>query len=242
MAYKRHKLRNTKVRSELPSAGIIFVRCTRACIEYARLGDCTGVFALGGVTVSTGRSQLHNLDEQVLAKMRALQRTGVRDDTRLRQAITEDLRANRNLTNVAGGYWVLSVEPEAAEHLETRAMPYESQATALLMSDGFYRAVDTFQLVGEDRLIARAKDEGLTSILAEVRRIENGDPECVQYPDLNRKTIRQHFCLRRSVQCHLRRIAWCTRQIVRSISVAQRNFCPLSIEIRPSEGELVPRA
>jgi hypothetical protein len=166
----------------LPSAGIIFVRCARACIEYARLGDCTGVFALGGVTVSTGCSQLHNLDKQVLAKMRALQRTGVRDYARLRQAITEDLRANRNLTNVVEGYWVLSVEPEAAEHLETRVIPYERQATALLMSDGFYRAVDTFQFVAEDRIIARARDEGLAAILAEVRRIEDRDPECVQYP------------------------------------------------------------
>jgi hypothetical protein len=182
MAYGRSKLRDAKVRYELPSAGIIFVRCATACLEYARLGDCTGVLALDSVTVSTGHSQLRNLDEQVLQKMRALQQTAVRDHSGLNWAIREDLRVNRNLTNVVGGYWVLGIEPEAAKHLETKALPLEGPATVLLMSDGFYRAVDTFQLVTEDRIIARAEHEGLAAILAEVRCIEERDPECIQYP------------------------------------------------------------
>jgi hypothetical protein len=77
IAYQRSKLRDAHTRYELPSAGIVFVRCTPSGIEYARLGDCTGVFALGNVIASIDRSRLHSLDGQVLDKMRTLQRQGV---------------------------------------------------------------------------------------------------------------------------------------------------------------------
>jgi hypothetical protein len=69
-----------------------------------------------------GRSRLHSLDEQVLDKMRALQREGVHDYARLHRAIRDDLRANCNLTNVVGGYWVLGIEPEAT--ITWRPKPY----------------------------------------------------------------------------------------------------------------------
>jgi hypothetical protein len=182
MAYERSKLRDAKARYELPSAGIIFVRCTTSGIEYARLGDCTGVFSLGNMMVSTDQSRLRSLDEQVLDKMRALQRGRRRNYENLRRAIWDDLRANRDLANVEGGYWVLGIELEAARHVETGAIQSERPVTALLMSDGFYRAVDTFHLVAEDRLLTWAKDDGLSVILAEVRRLEDEDPECARYP------------------------------------------------------------
>jgi hypothetical protein len=182
MTYQRSKLRNAQARYELPSAGIVFVRCASNGIEYARLGDCTGVFALGSTMVSMSRSRLHSLDEQVLGKMRALQRQGVQDYAQLRRAIRDDLRANRNLANVAGGYWVLGIEPEAADHMETGAIPLERPGTALLMSDGLYRAVDTFHVVAEHQMVAWAMDEGLAMILAAVRRLEARDIDCLQYP------------------------------------------------------------
>jgi hypothetical protein len=184
MAFQRSKLREAQAPYELPSAGIVFVRCAAKGIEYARLGDCTGVFTLGSAGVSLGRSRLHSLDGQVLDRMRALQRQGVQDYARLRRSIRDDLRANRNLANVAGGYWVLGIEPEAADHMETATIPLDRPATALLMSDGFYRAVDTFQVIADDGLVAWAMDEGLATILTTVRRLEGGDAECLRYPRL----------------------------------------------------------
>jgi hypothetical protein len=86
--------------------------------------------------------------------MRALQREGVQDYARLHRAIRDDLRANRNLTNVVGGYWVLGIEPEAACHMETSAISLERPTM----------------------------DQGLATILAAVRRLEAGDAECIWYP------------------------------------------------------------
>jgi hypothetical protein len=182
MTYQHSKLRDAQARYELPSAGIVFVRCASNGIEYARLGDCTGVFALANRLVSMSRSRLHSLDEQVLDKMRAPQRQGVQDYASLRRAIRDDLRANRNLANVAGGYWVLGIEPEAANHMETGAIALERPATALLMSDGFYRVVDTFHVIADNQLVAWAMDEGLAAILAAVRHLEARDADCIRYP------------------------------------------------------------
>jgi hypothetical protein len=182
MTYQHSKLRDAQARYELPSAGIVFVRCASNGIEYARLGDCTGVFALANRLVSMSRSRLHSLDEQVLDKMSAPQRQGVQDYASLRRAIRDDLRANRNLANVAGGYWVLGIEPEAANHMETGAIALERPATALLMSDGFYRVVDTFHVIADNQLVAWAMDEGLAAILAAVRHLEARDADCIRYP------------------------------------------------------------
>lgn len=149
--YERSRLRDAVARYELPSAGIILVRRVARSIEYARLGDCTGVFMVDGVTSSSRSSRLRDLDEQVVETMRGLQRAGLRDLASVRRATADDLRANRNLANTKGGYWVLGIEPEAANHAKTEAVPLEHATSGLLMSDGFYRAVDTFRLVTEDR-------------------------------------------------------------------------------------------
>ncbi len=86
------------------------------------------------------------------------------------------------MANTEGGYWVLGVEPEAAKHVEVGSVPLETPAAGLLMSDGFYRLVDTFGLVAEDRLLGRAREEGLSALLAEVRQAEDNDPDCLRHP------------------------------------------------------------
>ena len=68
--------------------------------------------------------------------------------------------------------------------METSAIPLERPATALLMSDGLYRAVDTFHVIAENQMMAWAMDEGLATILAAVRRLEARDADCIRYPRL----------------------------------------------------------
>jgi hypothetical protein len=50
------------------------------------------------------------------------------------------------------------------------------------MSDGFYRVVDTFHVIAEDRILMCARGQGLATILTAVRRLEAGAAECIQYP------------------------------------------------------------
>jgi hypothetical protein len=56
------------------------------------------------------------------------------------------------------------------------------QIWTLSTSDGFYRAVDTFHVITEDRIVGWAMDQGLATILAAVRCLEAGDAECIRSP------------------------------------------------------------
>ncbi len=177
---------------ELPSAGVAFVRLAGGRLEYARLGDCRAILGLpDGRTVSTRRSTLHRLDSRVTGKMQELRRRGLAGGyAEARRAVQDDLRANRDLLNRPGGYWALGLDPEAARRMEVGAVAAAPGApiAGLLVSDGFYRLVDTFGACRDDAaLLSEARARGLATMLAELRGLEDADPECVSHPRLKPK-------------------------------------------------------
>lgn len=185
--FETQRLRNPEARFELPSAGIAFVRVAQQRLEYARLGDCRAIFMLpDGAVVSTARSRLHELDERVIAKMGALRRADpARSFADLRAAIQSDLQMHRNLLNMQGGYWALGTAPEAARHLETRSFSLHpgEKIRGLLVTDGFYRLVDTFGIFQDDAaLIAACHAQGLRPLLHQLRELEEADAECIFHP------------------------------------------------------------
>jgi hypothetical protein len=190
--FEASRVRAPAGRHELPSAGMAFARLRGTDLEYARLGDCRAILAADdGLVLSTGSSPLQELDAAVLGKMATLRQT----DTslryeHLRRAVDGDLRSNRGLLNTEGGYWVLSIHPEASRHMEAGAMPLDGARSArgLLVSDGFYRLVDTFHAYPDDAaLLSAARERGLETMLAELRALEDADPECVLRPRLKPK-------------------------------------------------------
>ena len=48
----------------------------------------------------------------------------------------------------------------------------------LMMSDGFYRLVDTFERYTDATLFQAVEQRGLAALLQELRELERGDPEC----------------------------------------------------------------
>lgn len=186
------RVRGAAERHELPSAGLALVRCADGALEFARLGDCRAILASpdGGV-VSTAHSPLARLDGRVVERMRALRDSGeVRTHAQARSAVRDDLRANRALLNTPHGYWVLGTQPEAASHMEVGTLPLArgGQTRGLLVSDGFYRLVDTFGACRDDaELLRRSWDLGPEEMLKRLRAIEDADPECEAYPRLKPK-------------------------------------------------------
>jgi hypothetical protein len=182
------KLRAPANRFELPSAGIALVRLRAANLEYARLGDCRAILdpPRSAHVVSTGSSPLQYLDAAVLEKMKALRRANISmSHEQVRRLVQGDLRANRNLLNTKEGYWVLSTDPTAARYMEIGALPLNGTdpVRGLLVSDGFYRLVDTFRVYPDDAaLFGVALKRGLAAMLTELRKLEDTDPECSTYP------------------------------------------------------------
>lgn len=190
-AFEASRLRPSKERFELPSAGMAFVRLQDGRLEYARLGDCRVIVDPGDGTGvrSTARSQLESLDAEAIDEMRQRLReaNGALEHAELLRMVTPRLRANRNLFNTGGvrGYWVLSTHPEAAGGMNTGTIPLKAGrggagvAKGLLVSDGFYRLVDAFHLYYDGTLLeAASRDGGLAIMLKQLRTEEEQDPEC----------------------------------------------------------------
>jgi hypothetical protein len=193
--FEARKRRTPSGRFDLPSAGMAFVRLGVACLEYARLGDCRAILAPPGGTpvLFTGSSPLQQLDAAVVAKMEALRRREPSaGHARLRRAVSGDLRANRSRFNAEGGYWVLGTDAGTADgvarNMEVGSVTLDGggPVRGLLMSDGFYRLVDTFRAYPDDAALIKAagREGGLEAMLAELRALEDADPECVAHPRL----------------------------------------------------------
>jgi serine/threonine protein phosphatase PrpC len=109
------------------------------------------------------------------AKRRA---AGMLDIDTLLQEFRTDLMQSRATRNTPGGYSI--VEPaEPAKHFATitNLGPLKK---LLICSDGFYRAVDTYQLYPQADFLAACTD--VVPVLRQVREVEAADPLCLQYP------------------------------------------------------------
>jgi hypothetical protein len=190
--FESERLRPPGPRYELPSAGVVYARARGGQVEFARLGDCRAILRIrqdGGreAVVTSGRSALHRLDAKVTHRLADLLGSGAAQSySEARRAVQDALRANRSLMNVAGGYWVLGLDPAAARHMEVQAVELGGAAAeGLLVSDGLYRLVDTFGAYETDAaLLDTALANGIQALLDEVRALERADPECRTHPRL----------------------------------------------------------
>jgi hypothetical protein len=157
-------------------------------LRCALLGDCRLLYARHKF------AEVHNLIGS--KRLEALDSRAIRLAARTRRfpnviapalwtgLVLPLLRRNRSLMNKLGGYWVLSLDSDAPEHLVAASLPACFGDTALLMSDGFYRLVDTFRVFTDQTLIKAALERGVSSLLQQLRRLELGDPACKKYPRL----------------------------------------------------------
>jgi hypothetical protein len=192
--FESRRLRAPAGRFELPSAGMAFVRLRGTHLECARLGDCRALLVAPGSArvISTGGSRLlQQLDAEVVARMQALrQEDPSMSDEQIHAMVLSDLRANRSLLNRKDDYWVLGTDPIAARRMEIKTVPLggPGPVIGLLVSDGFYRLVETFRAYSSDAaLFGAALERGLASLLAELRGLEQADPKRIAHPRLKAK-------------------------------------------------------
>jgi hypothetical protein len=177
--FELDKQRDPRQSYEMPSAGIAYIRTSGAGVEIARLGDCKVLIESGGRITAFVQSELDRFDGAVLAKMRQIHQSGIQSLGDVRRLLMEDLRNNRGMMNRTNGYWVLTPGRESIERLQINRMPAEGEIRGLVMSDGFYRLVDTFGVMSDQELVSTALSEGLAPLLHRLRSLEKQDPDCV---------------------------------------------------------------
>jgi hypothetical protein len=83
----------------------------------------------------------------------------------------------------SGGPFLLSLRPEAADHLRHETVPAEPGTDILLTSDGFSALVDLYGQVDAKGLVESALSSGLEPLVREARRIETEvDPDGKRFP------------------------------------------------------------
>lgn len=183
-AFMRDALRRDAPATDRPSACLALLRLAGPGLELANIGDCRILHRHARGAVSCfGSSKLPALDEAVRQQAIRLQGEGVRHDE-IWPLLLPLIRRNRGAMNTPEGYWVVDVTGRWLPHVETTSRAAAAGDALLLVTDGFWRLVDTYQRYDADALLSRASSRGLAALIGELRAVEAADEECRRYPRL----------------------------------------------------------
>ncbi|SEN17924.1 hypothetical protein [Halomonas caseinilytica] len=172
-------------RLDLPFACFGAARLVDDTLEITGAGDCVLLYETdAGDLACFGHSAVSSLEQQAVATLLEVKaRTGASHDAALRATVPHILD-NQAQRNRRFGYDVVEPIGDLAIELERVLMPARPGRRLLAMSDGFYRAVDTYHLFSHEQLFAAAFDSGLDHILSRLRAAEADDPEARAHPRL----------------------------------------------------------
>jgi hypothetical protein len=165
-----------------PSAAAMWLSLSRDRLLTAWQGDCRAVVAMQEEIIVLNPSDdmpwEDGINEVVRRRVAA---SGDRGAT-LVETLSGPLRERRSRLNQPGGYWMLGIDPRAAAHLDERNIALSGPARVLLASDGLWRLVDHFRRYDAAGLLAAASTRGLAALGAELRALEDADPDCREVP------------------------------------------------------------
>lgn len=168
---------------EGPFACLAIAHDTGAHVELLNMGDLTLLLrGSGGPVRRLGESAVRELDRRAIAGIERALAAGVVPHAKRLLGIAPELRENRSLRNVLPGYEVLEPSVRCLDRFQRWTFGRSDVHDLLLMSDGFYRLVDTFGAYDDVSLFDAVERRGLASLLAELRAIEQMDAECVHRP------------------------------------------------------------
>jgi hypothetical protein len=151
-------------------------------LDLFNMGDLTALLRMrDGSLVRFGESAVRELDGKVLAAMERDYAAGVAPHAERLARAWPMLRAHRALRNQLPGYEVLDVNVSCLGRLDRWSGDAAEVSDVLLMSDGFYRLVDTLARYDDAGLIEAVEQRGLQALMDELRSVERADPECTRH-------------------------------------------------------------
>jgi Protein phosphatase 2C len=150
--------------SSYPTAAATWLRVKGGKIESVTLGDTVAIVRTPDGKVTAFGETSKPAEEQVRAK-RAMAMTP--ED---RRKWLQDVRA---IHNTEKGYWVFSVQPEAAGRAVYQSADAPAGTQVLAMTDGFYRLVSPYGRYSDAQLIELALEKGLGALMSELRGMES---------------------------------------------------------------------
>ena len=165
-----------------PAACLVFVKRYADGWKGLRLGDsCLLARSASGDHHVWAASPNNVFDHWLTREARGRRERGITDTEALLAEFRPQMMASRRKRNRHGGYSILEADTASLNMPEIFDL-HEVDAL-LLCTDGFYRAVDHYELYSNESLVARCeKGGGVDEVLREVREIEASDPSCDKYP------------------------------------------------------------
>jgi protein phosphatase 2C-like protein len=164
-----------------PAACLILVKRYGAEWKALRLGDsCLLARAGDGAHTILAASPNNVFDHWLSTEAAKRRNAGVLDIKALVAEFRPKLLQGRKLRNTPGGYSILEAREVAMEFAEYLDLGTPNEI--LLCTDGYYRAVDHYDLHTDETLLeASSGKDGVAHVLASLRAAEASDPTCQKY-------------------------------------------------------------
>jgi Protein phosphatase 2C len=158
---------------QTPSATVAITRINRDRLHWLVLADSYVVVdATSGLQVHTDDrlAQVTSGRSRDLATLTA----GSRE---YQQRYAELIIGEQTQRNRAGGFWVASATPEAADQALTGSLPLQQVRRFAVLTDGATRLVDRFGLMSWTDCLDLLEHQGPRELIRRVRDAENTDPD-----------------------------------------------------------------
>lgn len=163
-----------------PAACLVLVKRYDDGWQSLRLGDsCLLVRNTGGDNRILAASPNNSFDHWLAREARKRREQGVFDIKALLAEFAPQLRESRSRRNRPDGYSILECSRDALAMPEIVKLGWPGQM--LLCTDGYYRAVDTYGLMDDARLMDASR-ASVTDVLSLIRATEAQDPDCLHHP------------------------------------------------------------
>jgi hypothetical protein len=163
-----------------PAACLVLVKRYDDGWRSLRLGDsCLLARNANGESRILATSPNNSFDHWLAREAQKRRQDGVFDIKALLAEFAPQLRESRSRRNRPDGYSVLECSRDALAMPEIADLGWPDQM--LLCTDGYYRAVDTYGLMDEARLMD-ASSASVAEVLALIRATEAADPDCLRHP------------------------------------------------------------
>lgn len=168
---------------ELPLASMIFCVPNETGFDALWYGDCAALVLTPDGDASVVGSALEKKAGEFSAAQRFIDETGLAPVEALKRDEYRQLfRDGRTKVNSPAGEWLFSPEAAASEHVARARIAVPAGTLVLLCTDGFLALTACYGRMSDAALIAAARDSGLAALAADLRAIEDGDPEGRGYP------------------------------------------------------------
>ncbi len=174
-----------------PATSFIMARLQKGLMEISGLGDCVAYVEMDDGFVERFSALGESSDQEAESARRDLASVSISEraenspgqNLRAPQVLAS-LRAKRARNNTAeSGVWSISLEPEAAAHTMSIALPLGSVRRVLLASDGYSAAFERYGITTPEAFFAEYRRGKLCDLQQELRRIErDDDPLCERFP------------------------------------------------------------